>query len=102
MNVASGRSYNRRSDDQRIAELQIKIEDLRKKLEHRQRPDQAVVREIPKIQKKLRRFAQVSADNGRDDIANSTVAFIAGLDRMIQNMVESPKRRGRPADDDRA
>lgn len=100
MNVASGRSYNRRSDDQRIAELQTKIEDLRKKLEHRQRPDQAVVREIPKIQKKLRRFAQVSADNGRDDIANSTVAFIAGLDRMIQNMVEPPKRRGRPSDDD--
>lgn len=95
MNVASGRSYNRRTDDQRIAELQTKIEDLRKKLEQRQRPDQAVVREIPKIQQKLRRFAQISADNGRDDIANSTVAFIAGLDRMIQNMLETQKRRGR-------
>jgi molecular chaperone GrpE (heat shock protein) len=99
MTSATRRSYSRRSDDERIAELQSKIEELKQKMETRQRPDMVVLREIPKIQKKLRRFAQVAADNGRDDIANSTVAFIAGLDRMIQN-VEMQKRRSRGDDDE--
>jgi molecular chaperone GrpE (heat shock protein) len=98
MTLASKRSYNRRSDDERISDLQTKIEELKKKIETRQRPDMAVVREVTKIHKKLRRFAQIAADNGRDDIANSTVAFIAGLDRMIQN-VETPKRRSRGGDE---
>ena len=53
-----------------------------------------VVREIPKLQKRLRDFAQLSADNGREDIANTVVAFIAGLDRMSA-APENTKRRSR-------
>ena len=93
------RPYNRRSDDQRIAELQSKIEELKRKVDNRHRPDQVVVREIPKLQKRLRDFAQLSADNGREDIANTVVAFIAGLDRMSAP-VENVKRRSRGGDSD--
>jgi molecular chaperone GrpE (heat shock protein) len=88
------RQYNRRSDDERIAELQSKIEELKRKVDTKQRPDLVVVREIPKLQKRLRDFAQLSADNGREDIANTVVAFIAGLDRMSA-APENTKRRSR-------
>jgi hypothetical protein len=91
------RQYNRRSDDERIAELQSKIEELKRKVDTKQRPDLVVVREIPKLQKRLRDFAQLSADNGREDIANTVVAFIAGLDRMSAPP-ENVKRRSRGGD----
>jgi len=86
------RSYNRRSDTERIAALQAKISHLQQKLEGRQRTDLAVVREVPKLQKKLREFAQLANDNARADIANSTIAFIAGLERMLESPPEQPRR----------
>jgi hypothetical protein len=84
----------RRSDEQRIAALQAKIEMLRSKATEASRPDQAVMREAPKLHKRLRDFAQLANDNGRGDVANSIVAFIAGLDRMIQTAPEAPRRSG--------
>ena len=95
------RQYNRRSDDERIAELQSKIEELKRKVDTKQRPDLVVVREIPKLQKRLRDFAQLAANNGREDIANSVVAFIAGLDRMGAPP-ENTKRRPRGGSGDDA
>lgn len=82
----------RRSDAERIAALQAKIESLRNKASEASRPDQVVLREAPKLHKRLRDFAQLANDNGRGDVANSIVAFIAGLDRMMQSAPE-PSRR---------
>jgi len=93
MTTTAKRNYNRRSDEERIAELQSRIESLQKRLETRQRPDQPVIREIPKVQRRLRRFAQMAVQHGRDDLANSTMAFIAGLDRMAG--IEATRRRSR-------
>lgn len=84
----------RRSDEERIAALQAKIERLRNKASEASRPDQAVMREAPKLHKRLRDFAQLANDNGRGDVANSIVAFIAGLDRMIQTAPEVARRPG--------
>ena len=98
MSTTTKRNYNRRSDEQRIADLQARIESLQKKLETKQRPDQAVLREIPKVQRRLRRFAQMAVQNGREDLANSTMAFIAGLDRMAGG--DLPRRRGRANDEE--
>ena len=83
---------NRRSDEERIAALQAKIEMLRSKAVEASRPDQAVLREAPKLHKKLREFAQLAHDHGRNDVANSIVAFMAGLDRMIQELPEPPRK----------
>jgi molecular chaperone GrpE (heat shock protein) len=77
------RTYNRRTDEQRIQELKHKIAALQTRLEKRERPDQAVLKEIPKVQRRLRKFIQLSLDNGRQDIANSTLAFVAGLERHL-------------------
>lgn len=94
------RTYHRRSDDERIAALQAKIVHLQNKVETKQRPDQPVVREASKVQKKLRDFAQLAQENGRTDIANSTIAFIAGLDRMVQSSPVENRKGRRGGDDD--
>ncbi len=82
----------RRSDEERIAALRAKIEMLRSKAQEAARPDQVLLREAPKIHKRLREFAQLAHDQGRADVANSIVAFMAGLDRMIQELPEPTRR----------
>lgn len=88
------RILTRRSDDERIADLQTKIADLQRRLVEQQRADTPVLREAGKLAKKLREFAAFAQQNGREDAADSTIAFLAGLDRMLQSEVE-PRRRGR-------
>ena len=83
--MTTKRKYKRRSADERIANLQSKIDDLQKKVEATARPDLAVIRDIPRVQRRLRRFAQLAINYGRDDLANSTMAFVAGLDRTLDD-----------------
>lgn len=92
--MAAKRTYQRRDDSERIAEMEARIRDLRKKIESRKRPDQDVLTEVPKVQRRLRSFAQLAMKHGRADIANSTMAFMAGLDRMKDAEPES-LRHGR-------
>jgi molecular chaperone GrpE (heat shock protein) len=94
MTMTDKRSYNRRSDDERIAELQAKIQALQGKLEAKQREDLPVLREIPKVQRRLRKFAQLAVNHGRHDLANSTLAFLAGLERNLNDDEPMRRRRG--------
>jgi len=91
--MAAKRNYHRRSDNELISEMENKIQELRKKIEARARPDQDVLNEVPKLQKKLRAFAQLAMQHGRSDIANSTMAFMAGLDRMKNDEPDNPRAR---------
>jgi hypothetical protein len=93
------RSYSRRTDEDRIAALQAKISSIQHKLETKQRPDMAVVREVHKLEKRLREFAQLANHHGRIDIANSTLAFLAGLDRMAGTPPEPPRRARRASEE---
>ena len=83
MPTMSKRKYRRRSEDERIAELESKIAELQKKVESKQRPDLPVLKEIPKLQRRLKEFAQLAMNHGRADLANSTMAFTMGLDRHL-------------------
>lgn len=96
METAAKRTYTRRSEDERIAELNAKIEKIKQRLEQKQQKDSPVMREMAKVQRVLRKFAQTALDHGRADLANSTQAFAAGLDRSLGVTLESPKRGGRP------
>lgn len=96
--MAAKGTYNRRSDEQRIADLEAKIANLQKKMESRQRPDIAVLKQAPKLQRRLRDFAQLAAEHERSDIANSAVAFLAGLERMLDTPPETQRRRRRTSD----
>ncbi len=98
MAKATKRTYRRRTDEERLAELEQKLEQMKQKVESRKRQDSPVLKDIPRVQKRLRRFAQLAVDHGREDLANSTLAFVAGLDRVFQ---EDPgRRRGAAIDDD--
>lgn len=86
------RKYKRRTDSERIADLEAKIVDLKAQQDAKKRKDDPLVREIPKVQRRLRKFAQMAAEVGRLDIANSTTAFISSLDRMVRADILKPAR----------
>ena len=97
--ISSKRQYARRSDDERIADLQRKINQLQGRIEKKQRKDLPVLKEVPRVQRRLRKFVQLAMDNGRQDLAHSTMAFIAGLDRAL-NASESNRKRSDDEDED--
>jgi len=88
----SRRQYNRRSDDERIAELEERIKSLQAKAVLREQKADPVIKEIPKVQRRLAKFAQLAMDNERLDIANSVTAFNAGLERILRTETEKALR----------
>ena len=88
------RPYSRRSDNERIADLQKRIEQLQGRVDKKQRKDLPVLREVPKVQRRLRKFVQLALDHGRQDLATSAMAFAAGLERVLED-VEPPRQRRR-------
>jgi len=97
MVTTAKRAYHRRSEDQRIADLEAKIHKIKARMELKQRKDSPVLREVARVQRMLRRFAQTAQDHGRSDLAMSTQAFAAGLDRLVSTPDEPVRRRGRAA-----
>ena len=87
------------NDEQKIAKLEAKIERLQKQVESNSRPDLPVLKEIPRVQSRLRKFAQNAVNYGRADLANSTMAFIAGLERTL-NESGVPRRRAKSTADE--
>ena len=77
------RTYKRRSDEDRIKDLQGRIAEIKAKQAAKEKKVDPVLKEIPKIQRRLRKFAQLAMDHNRPDIANSTTAFSAGLGRTM-------------------
>ena len=90
------RKYHRRSDNERIADLERRIADLKSKQAARGKRDDPVLREIPKIQRRLRKFGQLAMDHNRPDIANSVTAFNAGLERILSSEVNRAASRAVP------
>lgn len=85
----SKRGYRRRSEEERIRDLEQRIADLKAKQAKRERKDDPLVREIPKMQKRLRSFAQLAMDSRRPDIANSATAFASSLERILRSELQS-------------
>lgn len=96
MATTTKRNYQRRSDEDRISELTAKLEKIKQRMEMKTRKDSPVLREVTKVQRVLRKFAQTAIDHGREDLANSTQAFAAGLERSVGASMDGPRRRGRP------
>ena len=92
------RKYTRRSDEERIRDLEARIEDLKVKRAAKSKQADPVLKEIPKIQRRLRKFAQLAMDHNRPDIANSTTAFNAGLERILRSTPSATAERPEPAE----
>jgi molecular chaperone GrpE (heat shock protein) len=91
-NKNARRQYNRRTDDERIAELEDRIKSLQAKSAIREKKTDPVIKEIPKVQRRLQKFAQLAMDHGRQDIANSITAFNSGLERILRSETEKAAR----------
>lgn len=91
----SKRTYTRRSEEEKIAELAAQIEALKRKVELKSRKDGPVFKELHKVRRALHRFTQTAADCERTDLATMTEAFLAGLERAAGSMPEIVTRRGR-------
>ena len=86
MTVASKtmrRPYQRRTAEQRVADLGKKIAELKARQAAREKKVDPVLREIKKLQTRLKRFIQLAHDNKRPDVANSAMAFKAMLERIL-------------------
>jgi hypothetical protein len=97
MDDEAKRSYRRRSDEERLAELQDRLSKLKERVAERKRKDSPLFRELSRTRRTLRILAQVAQDGGRADISNSTLAFLAGLERMAQSESENGSGRTRSA-----
>jgi hypothetical protein len=94
------RTYQRRSEDDRIKDLEQKVADLRARMERKQRKDGPVLKEFKKVQKLLQKFAGTAHQHARADIGNMVDAFSAGLERQIDLVPDEPRRRSRaPAEE---
>ncbi|HEX6882919.1 MAG TPA: hypothetical protein VF530_06030 [Planctomycetota bacterium] len=77
------RSYQRRSTSERLAELEQKVSALKARRATREKKGDPVLREIQKLQKRLKQFIQTAHDHQRPDIANGAMGFKAMLDRIL-------------------
>jgi phage shock protein A len=82
------RTYTRRTDDQRIAELEAKLMKVKERLADKKLRESPIHREVKKVERTLRKFAQTALDNEREDLTNSTLAFLAGLERLAAKVPE--------------
>ncbi|MCB9913810.1 MAG: hypothetical protein H6828_01525 [Planctomycetes bacterium] len=89
------RSYHRRSDEELIAELQDKIKMVERRMQSKTRADAPLLKELPKLGRTLRKFAQAAVDHGRDDLSNMTLAFLAGLQRAADELPDEDAARPR-------
>ena len=76
----SKRSYNRRSDDEIIEDLQKRIHSIEARRQAREREDAPVLKAVPKLKKQLAKFAQVCMDHDRSDLSNTVMAFLSTLE----------------------
>jgi LPS O-antigen subunit length determinant protein (WzzB/FepE family) len=84
MTTMTKRSYTRRSSEQIINDLEAQISLQKEKIEAKKKASDPVLKEIPKVRRQLRKFAQIASDGGRKDIGNSVTAFLTSLDRMYK------------------
>jgi septal ring factor EnvC (AmiA/AmiB activator) len=83
------REYNRRTDAERLTELESQLEKLKSKVQQEQRSDAPVLKEIKKVKTALNKFSQICADHGRTDITNSVMAFLHTLDHQAKSSPSS-------------
>ena len=94
------RSYNRRSAEEQVADIQRRIEELKHKQAAREKKSDPVLREMQKLQRQLKSFVQLALNHNRPDVANSALGFKAMLERILSTELGVESTRGGAADDE--
>jgi hypothetical protein len=106
-NSTAKRGYRRRSDAERLSALQRKLEEAQQRLKQREArkelakhvPNPATLK-IPRLTKHLREFAAFAHIQGRLDYYNSTIAFVAMMDRLYHEDMQDPNEDARSDGDE--
>ena len=94
------RSYHRRTADERVADLDKKIAELKARQAARDKKDDPVLREIKKLLTRLKKFIQHAHDHKRPDVANSVMAFKSMLERILTTELGAAEKELVAPDDD--
>jgi hypothetical protein len=90
------RTYTRRTDEDRIRDLEAKLAQVKAKLEAKETKNSPLQRAFARAQRVLRKFEEVATESGRTDVALSIQAFTAGIERSVNtNPEESTRRKSR-------
>ena len=87
------RTYRRRSDEEKIQDLEDKIRQVQQRIEARERKDSPVLKEVPKVKRKLASFAQLCMDHDRKDLSNTVLAFLATLELQAKQVPDGARAR---------
>lgn len=91
------RSYSRRTDEERIADLQAEIAKQKNRIEKRERMEREKrevlpsIKAIPKVTKQLHKLAEQAREDDRHDVANSVHLFLVGLQRIYDEELASKR-----------
>ncbi|MFT4539940.1 MAG: hypothetical protein ACI841_005082 [Planctomycetota bacterium] len=83
------RSYIRRSDEELIGALEQQIKQIEARKQSKMRKDSPVLKEVPKVKRKLSAFAQLCMDHDRHDLVNTVMAFLATLESQSKSELRS-------------
>jgi len=86
------RQYTKRTEEQMIADLEAKIAKIKDRQEAKLRKDSPVLKKWGRVKTTLIKFSQLAMDHDRADVANSVTAFLAGTDRLVNEMPKAPKK----------
>ncbi len=98
MSTDRKRGYRRRTDEERIADLERQIQQEKERLDSQKAAERAkrdvnpAIKKIPGLAKHLHKFSQFAVDNGRLDLSNMVTMFLVGLQRIHSE--ETSKAKG--------
>ncbi|HJO26033.1 MAG: hypothetical protein CMK00_09415 [Planctomycetes bacterium] len=90
-NPMAKRAYNRRTEEQRITDLESKIAEIKQRQIDRERNDSPVIKELPKLRRQLTKFSTIAIEHGRKDLANSAQLFLAAIQTQAKEAPAKPK-----------
>jgi len=81
--ASMSRPHQRRTSEQKIADLERKIAELQARKEARAKKSDPVLKEALKLNRHLKVFIQAALDHRRPDVANSALGFKSSLERVL-------------------
>lgn len=73
----------RRTEDEQIADLQLKIQELEERKRRMEAKTSPVRKDFDRFKKHANKFIQSCVDHGRNDLANSVMALINTVERQV-------------------
>lgn len=84
--TSTKRSYQRRSEDERIADLQAKIAEIEERKKLSELRTSPLMKDFERFKKHAAKFTQACVDLGRNDVANSLLAQMNTIERQVNTI----------------